>query len=981
MALICSSCGNPNNPQNKFCSACGTKLAADAQGRCPLCSAVNPETNIFCDECGARLVPARPAATGHGAEGSVRGLSLPSREPAGGEEAPDWLAQLRASFADEDELAVEADDESQEPELDAGAVAEAPETRTPDQELAAAETEFDLPALEDKSHLPDWLQEVMAHPPVASDAASSLPASDAGGAAPDWLQDFVEHEPAAGDSAGESDWQQPFSTPEPAGWPDQMPEEAAPAAFSGIELSPAGDDLPDWLRQVTDQETLPASAAGEEPEPDRPHMEPGKLPDWLQSVTDAAVAPEDAADDTTGIEPGELPDWLQAVSAPQILPEEESVQPEIEPGELPDWLQAPDQEPTPSPVEVVPDPGARGLPDWLTADEEEETSADPPIESGQLPDWLQAMAPQDEDEQAPPAVEPAKAAPQEPDWLLDDMALDADAPAMAMPTMLTPDRPANRPDREPPPPIMATGPLSPKDLTDWLGAAAGPGEADKQVTRDLSHTGPLVPPELPDWLAAVEDPTVTGQLPEWLTEETTASPAARPEPAAAPLPSWFDEQDGLGSLGDGDALPDWLQQLPQDAPGPELSPAELPDWLIPPGSLREGADLAEMEIPPADALGLAQADIPEWLQALKPAEIEEDVEEEVAETTGPLEGIRGALSIAGIITKQPRAATLPKFVITEQQQSHGRVLEQIVRAEPTLRPPAAAGRRKQAWLERGLLPLLILLAVLLPSILNTPLFVDADVVTVPSTVDAFDLLGALPESATVIVAFDYAPGQAGELNSLAATLLSHLMQRQARLVLVSTEPTGPELAQGVINPLAESLDYAYGEDYINLGYLPGGSAGLQAFATAPWELLPGSDFLSYVEEAQTAPAAAGLGNSLPDVDLILVLTAERSDLQGWLEQVGRLPGLRAPLAAGVSAALEIWAQPYYYNEPRQLAGLVSGIPGAAQYEHLLNGANAGPATDLRNNQTVGLIVIILFIIFGLLWSTLIGLTDRRQGHG
>ena len=174
----------------------------------------------------------------------------------------------------------------------------------------------------------------------------------------------------------------------------------------------------------------------------------------------------------------------------------------------------------------------------------------------------------------------------------------------------------------------------------------------------------------------------------------------------------------------------------------------------------------------------------------------------------------------------------------------------------------------------------------------------------------------------MLVAFDYSPGSAGEMGTLAAPLLTHLMERQAQLVFVSTSQTGPELAQNVTSSLAQTAGYVYGEDYINLGYLPGGASGLRSFAGAPWSLISGSDFLSYSKDPQSLPVAAGITNSLEQVDLILILTTERDDLQAWIEQVGQVSGVEAPLAAGVSASLELWAQPYYTSEPRQI-----GWPG------------------------------------------------------
>ncbi|HEY2917327.1 MAG TPA: adenylate/guanylate cyclase domain-containing protein [Candidatus Limnocylindrales bacterium] len=55
--MNCPSCGSVNEPGQKFCGECGTKLAAV----CPSCGTANPPTARFCGECGTQLAGAAPA--------------------------------------------------------------------------------------------------------------------------------------------------------------------------------------------------------------------------------------------------------------------------------------------------------------------------------------------------------------------------------------------------------------------------------------------------------------------------------------------------------------------------------------------------------------------------------------------------------------------------------------------------------------------------------------------------------------------------------------------------------------------------------------------------------------------------------------------------------------------------------------------------------------------------------------------------------
>jgi hypothetical protein len=173
-----------------------------------------------------------------------------------------------------------------------------------------------------------------------------------------------------------------------------------------------------------------------------------------------------------------------------------------------------------------------------------------------------------------------------------------------------------------------------------------------------------------------------------------------------------------------------------------------------------------------------------------------------------------------------------------------------------------------------------------------------------------------------------------------------------------------------------------------LGYIPGGAVGLQAFATEPWELFSGPDFRGQVPLAQENEAASGLGENLDGAELILLLTASRDDLIGWMEQVGRLPDLKdVPIIGGLSAGLEPWARPYYRTngdyEPdeEQLSGLVVGVPAAVEYARQLGLEETSSVTLLRDSQVVGLAVVAVFVVIGLIWGSMAGLSSRSRGNG
>ncbi|MBN1314133.1 MAG: zinc ribbon domain-containing protein [Anaerolineales bacterium] len=772
------------------------------------------------------------------------------------------------------------------------------------------------------------------------------------------------------------------------------------------------ENMPDWLREIAE----PPLTSDDTEELNRERPVTGEIPDWLRDVLkeQSALPPEEAnqpsltdvlltlpESDLDFLESGELPEWLSSLS-----PKTEDEQPEKTlRSRMP---QKPAEEKVDLSKEKEPDAPAPKQPSIDTSRTKKESGS--LAQSDWLEEpflWTQQVGEYGEEEDSTPIGLP--------EWLQE---LGLDVPDLAQPEpLMLEDEPKKEQPPEPPhtPHKRKKDKKQSKSLTDWLGATTGPMEGvDKPktgATSELPGTGPLGPPELPDWLAAVSTPAKTAELPSWLTQDFTAPPTPPPavipeeedededEISGIPLPSWLTEEDaGLEVEKSGPAskrestaaeLPDWLEEAAQVSSEPAQATEEPPYWRIEPAESEAYISQEEAEIQP-DAHGLFQAEIPDWLQALRPREPSHGVvkpkptvSQEPAETSGPLEGLRGALVAADAAALPPKRIILPRFVITEQQQAYEKIAAEIVQPKAEEKPKIESRKRQYGWVERKLLPILIFIVVLVSAIpqLNFSLpFTTSEPQESAILNETYSLVDGLQDSALVIAAFDFSPALYGELEPLASVLIEHLMEKNARIITISTEPTGPQIAQSVMEKTATGLDYVYGQDYLNLGYIPGGAAGLQAFAASPWAVFPGLDYTQQNIASKT-PATAELGQALAAVDLVLVITADQDDLVEWIEQVGQFTGFQAPIAAGSSASLEAWAQPYYYSEPKQLNGLISGIPGAAWYEKQMNPDLAGEAVNRGNDQTIGLIVIIILIIIGLLSSTVIGLVRGRHGNG
>jgi hypothetical protein len=370
-------------------------------------------------------------------------------------------------------------------------------------------------------------------------------------------------------------------------------------------------------------------------------------------------------------------------------------------------------------------------------------------------------------------------------------------------------------------------------------------------------------------------------------------------------------------------MPEWLTDMTPTAPeeaglvDEALTEAELPDWLVP-----AEAGLEEGEL-------LERAEIPDWLLALKPRELGAEPEEEEApaavtekavEETGLLAGLQGTLPVEMLIA-QPRAAAAKELEVSQAVDTpQARLFAEIVARPPSVTPKSIA-RPKAHQLSR--LPRLIIYfaliaAVAFPLLLGESLLLRA-IDPSPAVVDLCDSIEALDSAAPVLVAFDYDPTTAGEMDVVARAIVSHLADQEARLVAVSLLPAGPATAQRLLEETAAAGQYA------NLGYVPGQAAAVRLLGQS----LEAASPLDYQGTPLAGLAAMDGVTSLQDFDLVIELAGTQETLRWWIEQGGQPYGI--PMGTGVSASVEPFAQPYYETESRQLVGLVSGVPGAAMY--------------------------------------------------
>ncbi|MBX3005344.1 MAG: hypothetical protein KF821_05895 [Anaerolineales bacterium] len=405
-------------------------------------------------------------------------------------------------------------------------------------------------------------------------------------------------------------------------------------------------------------------------------------------------------------------------------------------------------------------------------------------------------------------------------------------------------------------------------------------EGGLDAERSLSDTQPNKPFRLesrrlqtPEAEAAAfaAEPETHGEVPDWLEDDEPPAPATTPA----------------------------FSELPDD----EEAPLELPSWLQAPASSTPAFYAGEEDdlLPPADM-----------------------------ENAGPLAGLSGILPAEPEVAKIGKAPVFStRLEVSEAQQRHATVLQALIASEAQPASDSAAQQRRPARLLTLLLSAGLLLAALWPLLgrgLQAP---RPEPEALPEGTAMFNSIDVLPSGAAVLVIFDVQPAFYGEVRAAASPVIGHLLDRQARLVFVSTQPSGPALAERLLQQDFAQLPLIATQDYISLGYLPGGMAGMRSFASNPALTLLSAPAMFV--NPWSRPALQNI-TTLDDFALVLLVVSEAEDGRAWVEQA--TPELSEGLYVVSSAQAAPLLHAYLDTQPAQIAALVAGVRGGAHYERL-----------------------------------------------
>lgn len=261
-------------------------------------------------------------------------------------------------------------------------------------------------------------------------------------------------------------------------------------------------------------------------------------------------------------------------------------------------------------------------------------------------------------------------------------------------------------------------------------------------------------------------------------------------------------------------------------------------------------------------------------------------------------------------------------------------------------------------LDRRVIYLILLIAVIVPLIkpLGLPIPPSA------KSEQFFKVMEDLPKGAKILFSCDYNPSGGPELQPMNEAILRHAFTNGHKVFYLGLWDQGPALASNAIDKVLKDFpDKKYGVDYINLGYKAGGYAVAMNMAKTPIHETFPKDMRG--EPISAYPIMEGV-QDLKSFDIVIGLTGGNNGLLNvWLPVAQAMYGMK--VAGGCTSVSA--PQFYQYVQTGQVAGILEGIKGAAEYEQLLHRRKGvrnaiGKGCSSIDVQSVIHLVIMFFIV-------------------
>jgi len=240
----------------------------------------------------------------------------------------------------------------------------------------------------------------------------------------------------------------------------------------------------------------------------------------------------------------------------------------------------------------------------------------------------------------------------------------------------------------------------------------------------------------------------------------------------------------------------------------------------------------------------------------------------------------------------------------------------------------------------------------------------------PEAQSLYETIESLPKNKLVVIAADWGAATRGECAPLTAAVVTHLFRNKRPFAIIGFAAQGPELTTAIVQKQAKKFGAKYGKDWCNWGYKVSIDSTLLSLAESIRRTIPQDVEGTKLDDVPLMKRVKGID----DVGLLVEFTGSGT-LEAFLRRLPR----SVKIAQGCTAV--VGPEQYPYIDSGQLCGLLVGMKGAAEYEHLL-GIRAQGTAAMRPQSLAHLLIIVLIILgnLGMYAAAKQGRDLKRKGE-
>jgi len=222
-----------------------------------------------------------------------------------------------------------------------------------------------------------------------------------------------------------------------------------------------------------------------------------------------------------------------------------------------------------------------------------------------------------------------------------------------------------------------------------------------------------------------------------------------------------------------------------------------------------------------------------------------------------------------------------------------------------------------------------------------------------STRQVYNRIDALDSGAVVMISFDHEASSLPEIGPIGAAISEHCFRRGISVVGLALFAEGNAVGYDLLSRSAVAARRVYGADWIYLGFRPQYTAAILGMGESIEEVFNAD----YNGTPLTSLPLARRVRNYNDIALVVSI-ADGSMPTYWVEYAANRYG--ETVIAALSAVMVTSFTPYL--ESGQIAGILSGLKGAAEYEQLLGSPSAG--TRGMAAQSAAHVLIAVLVLWG-----------------